>query len=320
MASLALRKEKMDVLFPPETEAKRDSDTKKREREAPDQSGADDDAVVVVDTKRGATGKWFESGRFVAVKDSNGDVIAAKCSLCPNQTYSVVEGLRSLSRHWKEKHSSGEEQARPEAMSTGSGANDIDAMLKLPSAKEDRVGLAIAKWICWDDEPFSAVEKVGFIALMAEVCRTVVVPSRSTIVSKYIPMLYEMDRATLQSELDGADCCALSVDTWTSHAHRTYLGVTVHYLKDWKVRSAMLTMERMFIGRDSQCIKEAIEKTGIWRRKFSASCPTTKRRCKRGLEMHLRPLGRLDADRLPPASSPRSAALRMRCNLQSGRP
>jgi hypothetical protein len=125
--------------------------------------------------------------------------------------------------------------------------------------RRDKTGLAIAKYICVDGAPFSVVENQGFQEMMKDLIPGIELPSRATLVRKYIPELVATTKSRLQRMLAECDDVAIAVDSWTSTAHRTYLGVVCHYIAGWKIHSAMLGIKRLFVDRDADCHRQIIE-------------------------------------------------------------
>ena len=41
------------------------------------------------------------------------------------------------------------------------------------------------------------------------------------------------------------DYCSLTCDGWTSRGHNSYLGVTVHFVKDWALESYVLALKHV---------------------------------------------------------------------------
>jgi hypothetical protein len=120
---------------------------------------------------------------------------------------------------------------------------------------------AIARFICVDGLPFSTVDKVGFREMMKEAAPGVTIPGRTSLVEKFLPLVYEEEVSAVRAILAGVRHVAVSIDSWTSQARHTYLGITAHYAAAGSVHSVVLSLARLTVERDAKALAEVVTST-----------------------------------------------------------
>lgn len=86
--------------------------------------------------------------------------------------------------------------------------------------------------IAIDSQPFSIVEDIGFIPLLACVCPRYVVPSRKYFSEKIIPEMYTKLRQKLFEDLHYDDNFSISftTDIWSPDGGELFISWTAHYI------------------------------------------------------------------------------------------
>ncbi|XP_029344876.1 zinc finger BED domain-containing protein DAYSLEEPER-like [Acyrthosiphon pisum] len=90
-----------------------------------------------------------------------------------------------------------------------------------------------------DLKPLSIVEGEGFRELMHIAVPEYIVPCRITI-TRQTDQMAIVERENLKKVLKYIPNVCLTVDFWTSVANNSYLGVTCHFLDNWKLRNRIL--------------------------------------------------------------------------------
>lgn len=115
--------------------------------------------------------------------------------------------------------------------------------------------------------PFLFLQNKIFRHLVREELRSQL-PTRNSIVEIIIPSLYKDGMEELKNDLQNLHGVCLTVDGWTSSDYRSsYIGMTVHYIKDNMLLSRVLELKEYNTGHTSENIKnmllESIENWGL---------------------------------------------------------
>jgi len=100
---------------------------------------------------------------------------------------------------------------------------------------------AVVKWIVKSCRPLTIAKDEGFVSMMkiATGCDKFVPPSYAT-VTETIHHMYSEEKTKLQTRLQAVPGVSMTADFWTSDANHSYLGVTVHFVEEWSLRSSIL--------------------------------------------------------------------------------
>ena len=111
----------------------------------------------------------------------------------------------------------------------------------LSSQKVNNIHEAIIKWIVKDCRPINVIMDDGFVSLMkiATGSDSFKPPCYST-VTETIHKMYEKEKKNLQVRLQNVASVSLTADFWTSVQNKSYIGVTVHYIDNWELKSSIL--------------------------------------------------------------------------------
>jgi len=80
------------------------------------------------------------------------------------------------------------------------------------------------------DVPLSIVENEGFQQLMRTVACLYKFPSRK-IITKLLDLKYEILKSEFINNIKNVSLFTITCDIWTDVSNKSYLGVTIHYLK-----------------------------------------------------------------------------------------
>ena len=92
--------------------------------------------------------------------------------------------------------------------------------------------------------PLSTVDDPDFRALIKKASPAYVLPSRKHLSNKILPARTEELRTKITDRLRDVQDICLTVDIWSSHDMRSYLGVTGHFVENFSLQSVMLACQR----------------------------------------------------------------------------
>ena len=78
--------------------------------------------------------------------------------------------------------------------------------------------------------PYQTVNDPGFHAMLSAFNPQYVPMDRKTLVTNYIPKLYDKERKQICSELSDVGHYALTTNMCTLHHNEAYTGVTIHFV------------------------------------------------------------------------------------------
>ncbi len=107
---------------------------------------------------------------------------------------------------------------------------------------------AIVSFIAGDLLPLSIVDSHEFQRLMEIADSRYQLLSRKHLSKKLVPQRSSELRDTIVKKLEKPNVVCTTIDLWTNQQMRSYFGMTVHYISDWSLYSAMLACSR-FRGR-----------------------------------------------------------------------
>lgn len=106
----------------------------------------------------------------------------------------------------------------------------------------------LVEYIAGDLLPFSTVESENFRKFVEMLNPRFQMPSRKYLSTKLIQNKAKTIQQRLIDNLKKVDNICLTIDIWTNRAMKGFLGITAHFILDWKMCSAMLACKR-FKGR-----------------------------------------------------------------------
>ena len=119
---------------------------------------------------------------------------------------------------------------------------------------------ALVSLVAGDLLPLSIVDSQYFHQLMQIADSKYQIPSRKYLSTKLLPQTSSELHKKLSSSLVKADVVCTTVDLWSNRQMRSYYGVTVHYVTDWCLQSAMLACTRFRGSHTGDAIAEEYER------------------------------------------------------------
>lgn len=89
---------------------------------------------------------------------------------------------------------------------------------------------ALTKWLVHDHLAFQSVESQYFIEFIKKLNPDYILPSRTTVSEKLVPMLAGKVEDAIKKELTDVSHVTVTTDTWTSASTDCYEAVTCHFI------------------------------------------------------------------------------------------
>lgn len=124
----------------------------------------------------------------------------------------------------------------------------VSCKYKPNDSRQQRITVALTDLIAGNLLPFSLVESQEFRCFMDVVDSRYVIPSRKTLSTTLISDRKQFIENKLRTTFNKLDTVSVTVDIWTNRIMHSFLGVTVHYIEDWNLRSGLLACKE-FHGR-----------------------------------------------------------------------
>uniref|UniRef100_A0A8D8Z902 Zinc finger BED domain-containing protein 1 n=1 Tax=Cacopsylla melanoneura TaxID=428564 RepID=A0A8D8Z902_9HEMI len=134
----------------------------------------------------------------------------------------------------------------------------------VPSSKRKEIDQQLVRMICKEYHPFRLVEEPEFIKLMKLMNPGYELPSRKTVSSSLLPVLYEKVHAEVQEQIDKAKFVSITTDGWTSITHESFYAITAHFIaENGTLQFKLLSCERFPPDKahDSQNIAQYLNQT-----------------------------------------------------------
>lgn len=132
----------------------------------------------------------------------------------------------------------------------------------LSSDSISKINNAIVSWVVMDCRPISIAKDDGFVNLMkiATGCDTYSPPCYATITDK-MHYMYVDHFEKVKTKLQAAPAVSLTADFWTSAQNKAYIGITVHYVDGWILRSCVLDVFEVPESHTAKVCGDALVKT-----------------------------------------------------------
>ncbi|XP_056641517.1 E3 SUMO-protein ligase ZBED1 [Diorhabda sublineata] len=140
----------------------------------------------------------------------------------------------------------------------GAAFSKISAYAK-DGDKNKQITQSIAKMICRDSLPYSMVEGTGFKNLMKTVAPLYKVPCRKTI-TNLIDTKYEEKKIIIKEKLRSVKNVCLTLDEWKDMQLRSFLGVSVHFIENYKMKTINIACEPLHDNHRGEYLSEVILK------------------------------------------------------------
>lgn len=125
-------------------------------------------------------------------------------------------------------------------------------------SKNKQITDAIAELIYRDNLPFSVVEGEGFGKLIKLLAPLYKIPCRKTITS-IIDGKYEEKKAIIIKKLQSVTNICLTIDEWKDLQMKSYLGVTIHFIKNFKIVSFNIACEPLSESHTAEYLSTTIK-------------------------------------------------------------
>lgn len=125
-------------------------------------------------------------------------------------------------------------------------------------SKNAQITDAIAEWIYRDNLPFSVVEGEGFRKLIKILAPLYKIPCRKTITS-IIDGKYEEKKAIVIKKLQSVTNICLTIDEWKDLQMKSYLGVTIHCINNFKIDSFNIACEPLSESHTAEYLSTTIK-------------------------------------------------------------
>lgn len=97
-------------------------------------------------------------------------------------------------------------------------------------------------------QSLSVVEDEDLRKMISGIDERIVVPSRKHLSTVLIPNKAESVHNKLTKLLGEVPYLSVTVDIWSNRQMRSFIGITAHFIHDWKLQTAMIACKR-FSGR-----------------------------------------------------------------------
>ena len=110
---------------------------------------------------------------------------------------------------------------------------------------------ATAEFISLSLQPIRVVDEPSFRNLFSTADPHFDLPHRTHFSNKVIPDLYDTVCGHIEAQLASTDYCTITTDLWTSsHQHRSYISLTVHFVDSLKFVQTSLCLQTREIPKD----------------------------------------------------------------------
>uniref|UniRef100_H3A8P7 HAT C-terminal dimerisation domain-containing protein n=1 Tax=Latimeria chalumnae TaxID=7897 RepID=H3A8P7_LATCH len=120
----------------------------------------------------------------------------------------------------------------------------LSSSRRCDQSRAERTTVLIAKMIAQDMLPIGFVEGDSFKELMEYVEPEYTVPARKTIVAR-LEKLHTECAAAVSNKLAIAEKVAITTDSWTALNTESYVTITCHFIRQWKMESVILQTRAM---------------------------------------------------------------------------
>ncbi|XP_011858529.1 PREDICTED: zinc finger BED domain-containing protein 1-like [Vollenhovia emeryi] len=136
--------------------------------------------------------------------------------------------------------------------------SNIKSITNIEGNKHKKITEAIVNFIIMDHKPFSIVEGNEFTQLMRELVPLYKIPSRETF-KKRIDEKYEAMSEIFKNYLKVAEHYCITYDIWTeTMQNKSFVGVTIHFLKKSKLMSGTLGVFELFERHTAEYIQNRL--------------------------------------------------------------
>ena len=113
---------------------------------------------------------------------------------------------------------------------------------------------SVVKFLCNSLQPLSRVEDPAFKELLHKAQPAYTLPSRKHLSTKILPEKTRRLHDDICEQLTDVSAMCLTIDIWSNRTMKAYIGITGHYIKDFKMQSVMLACRRFKGSRTAENI------------------------------------------------------------------
>ena len=124
---------------------------------------------------------------------------------------------------------------------------------------EETYRCRLTVYLAKDMVPIYTDEKPGFKQLVDAFDKQYELPSRKYFTKTAIPTLYNATRDTVAVEISDVMYFSATTDLWSSEGMKPYLSYTIHFIRDWKLRSRCLQTSFMPEDHTGENLVEAMK-------------------------------------------------------------
>ena len=168
-----------------------------------------------------------------------GDKKKTKCQLCRSELSYSGGTTSAMRNHLKMVHKKTQLDEKPTSQSRQSTLLMFNNKKKVISgSKHNEITRALALACALDLRPVSMVSGRGFMNFCSKINPEYHIPCRTT-VHKHLDLIYTECKTEL-IEFMTDTCVSLTTDLWTSIGTRSYITLTAHFIKNWKLEAKLL--------------------------------------------------------------------------------
>ncbi|KAL0219557.1 hypothetical protein P9112_005210 [Eukaryota sp. TZLM1-RC] len=182
----------------------------------------------------------------LAVQIENGVEIHRRTCSFPgcNRTFSTKTADNALKKHLQIDHSLFPADNKKQATLDGNPLDLVPSSLNVPLSEQQEQYLTtvIEDFIVLDQLPYSFAESTTLRALLSFVSPTIPQPCRNTVKNRILKR-YTRGRDQIMSLLKHPNAVNITLDLWSSRQRVPYLGITCHFVEEFKFHSIVLSVD-----------------------------------------------------------------------------
>ncbi|KAL0209317.1 hypothetical protein RCL1_007257 [Eukaryota sp. TZLM3-RCL] len=211
-----------------------------REEKPVDVSSSDETPLSPRQSWKGHVHFYIEDGR-------------KHCRLCPSRSrhsFSIKSSNWTLSKHLEKFHGNWNKEIK--------STNPFKLQPEITNHQKSVVDSILLELCIEQTLPFHFFHSKTLTKLFNFLLPGYKIPSRFTI-QRRICSLCDKVRLTLKNRLQEVEKMSLTLDLWTSRNHLPFLGITVHFLENYSLRSVVLDMKMVSHPHTAEHIAETLK-------------------------------------------------------------
>ena len=182
----------------------------------------------------------------------------AKCRYCNKEISGCMRSTSNFIKHIKRNHFLKYQEFKDHKVPVSETQQKLNILSasskKYPpqDAHQLVINDALVNFIAGDLIPLSIVESPRFRSFILQLDPKYQLPTRKHLSNKIIKEKYIKMRENLTKEFEKVHNLSLTTDLWSNRQMRSYIGITGHYILNWRMNSVMVACHR-FQGRHTAC-------------------------------------------------------------------